>query len=122
MSRCRASPSEHIFPQNPEPSWRSALDADEYALLSEKYLNTVGNLTLSGNNGRLGNKAFIDKRDMNDNGGEQGYRFSRLWLNRDLQSLEQWGVEEVEARTERIAKRFPRCLAGAQRRCDRQRR
>src|SRR5690606_3780361 len=64
------------------------------------------NLTLSGNNGRLGNKAFVDKRDMNDSGGEQGYRFSRLWLNRDLQTLEKWGVEEVEARAERIAKRF----------------
>lgn len=97
---------EHIFPQNPEPAWRSALDPDEYAQLSEKYLNTVGNLTLSGNNGRLGNKAFVDKRDMNDSGGEQGYRFSRLWLNRDLQTLEKWGVEEVEARAERIAKRF----------------
>jgi hypothetical protein len=97
---------EHIFPQNPEPAWRSALDPDEYVQLSEKYLNTVGNLTLSGNNGRLGNKAFLDKRDMNDGGGEQGYRFSRLWLNRDLQTLEKWGVEEVEARAERIAKRF----------------
>ena len=97
---------EHIFPQNPETGWRSVLDPDDYSLLGEKYLNTVGNLTLSGNNGRLGNKTFLDKRDMNENGGEQGYRFSRLWLNRDLQGLERWGVEQVEARTERIAKRF----------------
>lgn len=97
---------EHIFPQNPESGWRSTLAPDEYALLGEKYLNTVGNLTLSGNNGRLGNKTFLDKRDMNENGGEQGYRFSRLWLNRDLQGLERWGVEQVEARAERIAKRF----------------
>jgi hypothetical protein len=43
---------------------------------------------------------------MNDAGGEQGYRFSRLWLNRDLQALDRWGVAEVEARAERIAKRF----------------
>ena len=97
---------EHIFPQNPEPAWRSALAADEYALLGEKYLNTVGNLTLSGNNGRLGNKLFVDKRDMNDDGGEQGYRFSRLWLNRDLQALDEWGVQQVEARADRIANRF----------------
>lgn len=97
---------EHIFPQNPEPSWRSALAADEYAVLGEKYLNTIGNLTLSGNNGRLGNKLFIDKRDMNEDDGEQGYRFSRLWLNRDLQALDGWGVKQVEARADRIAKRF----------------
>ncbi len=97
---------EHIFPQNPEPSWRNTLDSAEFALLSEKYLNTIGNLTLSGNNGRLGNKTFLDKRDMNESRGEQGYLFSRLWLNRDLQVLDKWGVEQVEARAERIAKRF----------------
>ena len=97
---------EHIFPQNPEAGWRSALAADEYALLGEQYLNTVGNLTLSGNNGRLGNKVFVDKRDMNEDGGEQGYRFSRLWLNRDLQALDEWGVQQVEARADRIANRF----------------
>jgi uncharacterized protein with ParB-like and HNH nuclease domain len=97
---------EHIFPQNPEPEWRKVVTPEEYALMSEKFLNTVGNLTLSGNNGRLGNKVFVDKRDMNDGGGEQGYRFSRLWLNRDLQSLEKWGVEQVEARADRITSRF----------------
>lgn len=97
---------EHIFPQNPDPEWRGALDEEEYAALGEHYLNTIGNLTLSGNNGRLGNKTFIDKRDMNHDGGEQGYRFSRLWLNRDLQTLDGWNVAQVEARAERIARRF----------------
>lgn len=97
---------EHIFPQNPEPAWRSTLATEEYVQLGEKYLNTIGNLTLSGNNGRLGNKLFVDKRDMNDDGGEQGYRFSRLWLNRDLQALDEWGVQQVEARADRIANRF----------------
>lgn len=97
---------EHIFPQNPESAWRSAVTAEDYTLLSEKYLNTIGNLTLSGNNGRLGNKLFVAKRDMNEDGGEQGYRFSRLWLNRDLQSLDEWGVEQVEKRANLISKRF----------------
>ncbi len=97
---------EHIFPQNPEPAWRSSVTAEDYTLLSEKYLNTIGNLTLSGNNGRLGNKLFVAKRDMNEDGGEQGYRFSRLWLNRDLQSLDEWGVAQVEKRANLISKRF----------------
>ncbi|WP_114964314.1 DUF262 domain-containing protein [Alkalilacustris brevis] len=97
---------EHIFPQNPDPEWRSMVDEDEYAAMGEQYLNTIGNLTLSGNNGRLGNKTFVAKRDMNENGGEQGYRFSRLWLNRDLQNLDHWNVAQVEARAERIAQRF----------------
>jgi hypothetical protein len=43
---------------------------------------------------------------MNESGGEQGYRFSRLWLNRDLQTLDHWNLAQVEARAERIAQRF----------------
>ena len=97
---------EHIFPQNPDPEWRNTVDEDDYAAMGEQYLNTIGNLTLSGNNGRLGNKTFAQKRDMNESGGEQGYRFSRLWLNRDLQTLDHWNVAQVEARAERIALRF----------------
>ncbi len=97
---------EHIFPQKPEVGWEDTIGSNEFALLGDKYLNTIGNLTLSGNNGQLGNKTFLNKRDMNENGGEQGYRFSRLWLNRDLQTLDRWGVEQVERRAERIAKRF----------------
>jgi hypothetical protein len=38
------------------------LGADEYNLIKENYLNTIGNLTLSGNNGKLGNKSFEDKQ------------------------------------------------------------
>jgi uncharacterized protein with ParB-like and HNH nuclease domain len=97
---------EHIFPQKPDPEWRNTVDEDDFAALGEQYLNTIGNLTLSGNNGRLGNKTFAEKRYMNHDGGEQGYRFSRLWLNRDLQTLDHWNVAQVEARAERIALRF----------------
>ena len=97
---------EHIFPQNPDPEWRNILEEDDYAAMGEHFLNTIGNLTLSGNNGRLGNKTFTAKRDMNHDGAEQGYRYSRLWLNRDLQTLDHWNVAQIEARAERIAQRF----------------
>ncbi|MBX3289282.1 MAG: DUF262 domain-containing protein [Acidobacteria bacterium] len=97
---------EHIFPQNPEPKWKAVLGEDEYSLIREKYVNTIANLTLSGNNGKLGNKYFIDKRDMNDEGREQGYKFSRLWLNKHLSSLEKWDIEEIEKRFDLIAERF----------------
>lgn len=98
---------EHIFPQNPDAAWRMNLSEAEYAQLSDQYLNTIGNLTLSGNNGKLGNKWFDDKKHMNVDGGEQGYSFSRLWLNRDLKSETTWGVSQVVARSEAIA---ARCL------------
>lgn len=97
---------EHIFPQNPDPKWKIELGADEYNFIKETYLNTIGNLTLSGNNGKLGNKPFLEKQVMNVDGKEQGYKFSRLWLNRDLKDKKKWGKEEIELRANQIAERF----------------
>lgn len=99
---------EHIFPQNPESRWRAELSAEEYSLMRDKYLNTIANLTLSGNNGKLGNKYFTEKRGMNEDGGEQGYLFSRLWLNKYPAQLSRWGKTEIEKRFELITERFLR--------------
>lgn len=97
---------EHIFPQNPDPKWKVDLGTDEYNLIKETYLNTIGNLTLSGNNGKLGNKPFLDKKIMNIDEKEQGYMFSRLWLNRDLKERARWDRTEIENRFELLAMRF----------------
>ena len=97
---------EHIFPQNPDAKWKIELGTDEYNLIKENYLNTIGNLTLSGNNGKLGNKPFLEKREMNVDGKEQGYIFSRLWLNRDLKVKSKWDKEEIENRANQITQRF----------------
>jgi len=93
---------EHIFPQNPDPKWKVDLGADEYNLVKETYLNTIGNLTLSGNNGKLGNKPFIYKRDIE----KAGYKDSRLWLNKYLSTLDKWDKTEIENRFDRLAERF----------------
>lgn len=53
---------EHIFPQTPDVKWKHQLNADEYQAFFERYLHTIGNLTLSGNNGSLGNKSFAEKK------------------------------------------------------------
>ncbi|MDP2891150.1 MAG: DUF262 domain-containing protein [Bacteroidota bacterium] len=97
---------EHIFPQNPDPKWKLKLGQEEYNFIKENYLNTIGNLTLSGNNGKLGNKPFVEKRDMNIDQKEQGYKFSRLWLNRDLKDNNYWNKEEIQKRAEIIGNRF----------------
>ena len=97
---------EHIFPQNPDAKWKIELGIEEYNLLKENYLNTIGNLTLSGNNGKLGNKPFLEKREMNVDGKEQGYIFSRLWLNRNLKDKSKWDKEEIENRAAQITQRF----------------
>ena len=94
--------TEHIFPQNPDSTWQQALPAEEYRFIQETYLNTLGNLTLSGNNGKLSNKPFLEKRDL----AHYGYRDSRLWLNKYLASLNQWGQAEIEQRCALMTQRF----------------
>ncbi len=97
---------EHIFPQNPDIKWKKLVEESEYKKMEENYLHTVQNLTLSGNNGALSNKYFTEKRDMNKDGGEQGYKFSRLWLNKHLSTLDKWDLEELDNRFELIQDRF----------------
>jgi hypothetical protein len=96
---------EHIFPQKPHPKWKQDLEETEYNQIKERYLHTIGNLTYSGNNGELGNKSFLEKRDMNIEDGEQGYKYSKLWLNRDLQNIDVWNLNEVERRIIKITER-----------------
>jgi hypothetical protein len=79
---------------------------DEYNTFKEFKLNTIANLTLSGNNGALSNLAFINKRDMNTDGKEQGYAFSRLWLNDYLKKQDYWNIEKYNERFEIIYDRF----------------
>ena len=97
---------EHIFPRNPNPKWKDGLDEQEYNLLKEVYLNTIGNLTLSGNNGSLSNKTFKEKKEMNVDGKEQGYQYSRLWLNGYLKEIDKWNKVNLYNRYNLILKRF----------------
>ena len=97
---------EHIFPRNPNNDWNNDLTEQDRFLFKEKHLNTIGNLTLSGNNGALSNKSFLAKKEMNIDGNEQGYSFSRMWLNSYLQSLDSWNIINYEERLNIIYERF----------------
>ncbi|AWT48097.1 hypothetical protein DLE54_00185 [Psychrobacter sp. YP14] len=92
---------EHIFPQKPSHAWKSQLSDIEIREMKDEYLHTLGNLTLSGNNGSLGNKDFISKRDIPD----KGYRDSRLWLNRYLSGIDVWNIKNLENRFNILAER-----------------
>lgn len=94
---------EHIFPQNPNASWENEIDdSEEFDYIKENYLHTIGNLTLSGNNGSLGNKTFKEKRDLQG----LGYRHSSIQLNQYLATLNSWNRKEIEKRLEIIAEKF----------------
>lgn len=97
---------EHIFPQNPAMEWEEELPAEVFFMFKEKHLNTLANLTLSGNNGALGNKSFKAKKIMNKEGLEQGYIYSRLWFNNYLKDIDDWNLINYTARFELIYERF----------------
>ena len=97
---------EHIFPQTPHADWQKDLLPEEYTVFKERHLNTIANLTLSGNNSALGNKSFKDKKEMNVNGGEQGYKYSKLWLNVFLNKIEFWNLSTYQERFNIIYERF----------------
>ncbi len=97
---------EHIFPQNPNQDWVDDISSDDYFQFKEKYVNTIANLTLSGNNGALSNKSFIEKKTMNKEGKEQGYKYSRLWLNDFLKTIENWNIVNYNKRFDLVYSRF----------------
>ena len=97
---------EHIFPQSPDDRWSKELTEREYNDFTTLYLHTIGNLTFSGNNGALGNKAFAEKKWMNKDGKEQGYAYSRLLLNRYLSEINEWNITNYKVRTDKLIKRF----------------
>ncbi|MCC5945903.1 MAG: DUF262 domain-containing protein [Bernardetiaceae bacterium] len=92
---------EHIFPRNPSKNWQTDLSEEEFKFIEENYVNTIANLTLSGNNGKLSNKSFVEKRDL----PKAGYADSRLWLNKYLAGLDKWDRKAIEKRCELITKR-----------------
>ena len=91
---------EHILPQNNNLNhdWRQALGPD-WEKIQQKYVHTIGNLTLTGYNTEYSDKFFTDKRDM-----KGGFRESPLKLNRGLANLETWNEETILQRAENLAK------------------
>lgn len=91
---------EHILPQDPNLSakWRSEL-GPEAEQVQERWLHTLGNLTLTGYNSEYSNRAFCEKRDMKD-----GFKHSPLRVNEGLGATEAWNEEAIQARAAKLAK------------------
>ncbi|EJB42621.1 hypothetical protein HPHPA5_0718 [Helicobacter pylori Hp A-5] len=88
---------EHIMPQTLTPEWQKDL-GENFEAIHEKYLHTIGNLTLTGYNAEYSNKSFQEKRDM-----EKGFKQSSLKLNQNLKDLESFGEKEIEKRANDLA-------------------
>ncbi len=83
---------EHIMPQKLTEEWEKDL-GENFQEIHDKYLHTIGNLTLTGHNQDYSNKSFQEKQGM-----EKGFKDSPLRLNQGLRDLESFGEEEIKKR------------------------
>ena len=90
---------EHIMPQNKNLStaWQDAL-GPEWQGVQERWLHTLGNLTLTRYNAEFSDHAFIRKRDM-----QGGFRESPVRLNQGLGTLDTWNEDTIRQRAEILA-------------------
>ncbi|GAA7340148.1 DUF262 domain-containing protein [Helicobacter pylori] len=93
---------EHFYPKTPTQEWRDMVG--DYFTFEQDYLNNFGNLTLSGQNQKLGNKSYEAKIALME-------EYSSLHLNDYfINNTHSWGIEEVKARSEYLADQF--CQVG----------
>lgn len=91
---------EHVMPQNPNLSkeWQKEL-GDNWREIQEKYLHTIGNLTLTGYNAEYSDKSFAEKKN-----NEKGFIKSPLKLNASIAKVETWNEESIVKRGKELAK------------------
>lgn len=90
---------EHIMPQNLTSGWEEML-GEEAVNTHERYVDTVGNLTLTGYNRELGAKSFADKKS------EYAKHGSHLELNKYILEQDQWTEAEITDRAKQLTARF----------------
>ncbi|MBK1835539.1 DUF262 domain-containing protein [Roseibacillus ishigakijimensis] len=94
---------EHILPQTLTQEWKVELGND-WELTFERWLDTLGNLTLTGYNASLGNLPFAEKKAKLEN---THFEITRWLLSRDA-----WNEESILERAKWLSKtaleRWPR--------------
>lgn len=87
---------EHIMPQTLTKNWMGSL-GENFLQIHEKWLHTIGNITLTAYNSKMSNKPFLEKRDM-----EKGFKESKLFLNKYLRDIDKWNEETIINRANQL--------------------
>ena len=90
---------EHVLPQNPNLSkeWQLELGAN-WQSIQERYLHTLGNLTLTAYNSEYSDRPFIEKKSMNG-----GFAESPLRLNEFIGKSDKWDEDAIVERAKILA-------------------
>jgi hypothetical protein len=89
---------EHVLPQTVSnnaagKSWKAML-GESWSEIHEKYVHTLGNLTLTGYNPDLSNSSFDKKKDLLEQ--------SHLELNTYFADMDAWNAETIVARSKKL--------------------
>lgn len=89
---------EHIMPQNQNMStaWQVML-GDDWQAVKDKYLHTLGNLTLTAYNSELGDKPFAEKKEK-----LADVHTKVVTLYADVKNRDVWNAEAIEARADNL--------------------
>ena len=90
---------ERVMPETLTEQWKADL-GENSENTHEIYLNTIGNLTLTGYNSELSNRPFTEKRDM-----PGGFCDSPLRLNKSLAQAERWDEAAIKNRAEMLSEK-----------------
>jgi len=90
---------EHILPQNKNLSsdWQSML-GENWIEIQNKYVHTLGNLTLTAYNSELGDKPFSTKNQMLSAANSQV-----VYLYKDVINCAKWDANTILSRAERLS-------------------
>ena len=90
---------EHVLPQNPNLSeeWQRELGSD-WKAIQERYLHTLGNLTLTGYNSEYSDHSFSEKKSM-----KGGFAESPLRLNAFIGTTDKWNEVAITERAKSLA-------------------
>lgn len=92
---------EHIMPQNKNLSaeWQKDLGSN-WREVQKKYVNTIGNLTLTAYNSEMSDRPFMGKMNMTG-----GFKESALRLNKYVICFSEWNEEHIQERAKKLAEK-----------------
>ena len=92
---------EHIMPQNKNlPSAWKAMLGDDWEDVHNRYLHSLGNLTLTGYNSTYSDRPFEEKKTISG-----GFNESAVRLNRYVREQRKWGAQEISQREDQLVEK-----------------
>ena len=97
---------EHILPQTPDSEWYIDLGKD-FDMIYDKYLHTLGNLSITGYNSEFQNKGYKKKKQALNELNKSGELKVKI-LNEEMldDKITKWDEDVIKSRADRLSKKI----------------